>query len=63
MDLHLNDRVELKKVHPCGSSVWTVLRVGMDIRLRCNGCQHELLLPRSRVEKNIKKVLGESKHE
>ena len=59
MDLHLHDIVELKKEHPCGSRRWDVLRVGMDIKLRCLGCGHELMLPRSRVEKSIKKILAE----
>ena len=40
MDLKLHDVVELKKEHPCGSRRWEVLRVGMDIRLRCAGCGH-----------------------
>ena len=59
MDLRLNQRVELKKQHPCGGKVWTVLRVGMDIKLRCEGCGHELMLPRSKAEKAIKKILDE----
>ena len=59
MDLRLNQRVELKKQHPCGGKVWTVLRVGMDIKLRCQGCGHELMLPRSKAEKAIKKILDE----
>ena len=57
MDLRLNQRVELKKQHPCGGKVWTVLRVGMDIKLRCERCGHELMLPRSKAEKSIKKVI------
>ena len=59
MDLKLHDIVELKKDHPCGSRRWEVLRVGMDIRLRCTGCGHEVLLPRSKAEKNIRKILRE----
>ena len=59
MDLKVNDRVELKKTHPCGSKEWLVLRVGMDFRLRCQGCGHEVMLPRSKAEKNIKKILRE----
>ena len=59
MDLRLNQRVELKKQHPCGSKVWTILRVGMDIKLRCAGCGHELMLPRSKTEKAIKRILEE----
>ena len=56
MDLKLNQRVELKKQHPCGSREWKVLRVGMDFKLRCAGCGHELMLPRSKAEKAVKKV-------
>ena len=59
MDLRLNQRVELKKPHPCGGKVWTVLRVGMAIKLRCERCGHELMLPRSKAEKAIKKILDE----
>ncbi len=56
MDVRVGDVVELKKQHPCGSSDWTVLRVGMDFKLRCNGCGHELMVPRSKAEKAIKKI-------
>lgn len=59
MDLKLNQQVELKKQHPCGSRIWTILRVGMDIKLKCAGCGHELMLPRSKAEKAIKKLLSE----
>lgn len=59
MNLQLNQQVELKKPHPCGSKIWTVLRVGMDIKLRCSGCGHELMLPRSKAEKSIRKILRE----
>ena len=57
MDLCLHDCVELKKPHPCGSTKWEILRVGMDIKLRCLGCGHELMLPRSKAEKSIRKIL------
>ena len=59
MDLHLHDIVELKKPHPCGSTRWEILRVGMDIKLKCLGCGHELMLPRSKAEKSIRKILTE----
>ena len=60
MELHLNDILELKKDHPCGSRRWQVLRVGMDIKLRCLGCGHEVMLPRSKAEKNIRQVEREN---
>ena len=56
MDVQVCDVLELKKQHPCGSREWLVLRVGMDFRLRCQGCGHELMLPRSKAEKSIKKI-------
>ena len=57
MVYELGDIVKLKKPHPCGSYEWEVLRVGMDIRLRCAGCGHEVLAPRRKVEKSIKRVI------
>ena len=63
MDLHLHDRVELKKPHPCGGKTWEILRVGMDIKLRCATCGHELMLPRSKAEKSIRKLLSAEKSE
>ena len=56
MDLHIKDVVELKKTHPCGSKQWRVLRTGMDFKLKCLGCGHEVMLPRSKAEKNIRTV-------
>lgn len=56
MELRLGDIVKLKKPHPCGSSEWEILRVGMDIRLKCMGCGHLVMLPRKEVEKKIKQV-------
>ena len=55
VDIHVNDVLKMKKAHPCGSQEWLVLRVGMDFRLRCQGCGHELMIPRSKAEKSIKK--------
>ena len=59
MDIRLGDVLELKKNHPCGSRTFEVLRIGMDFRLRCTGCGHEMMIPRLKAEKNIRKVLRE----
>lgn len=48
--------LKLKKPHPCGGMRWKVLRTGMDIRLQCETCGHTLLLPRSKVEKQIRSM-------
>ena len=64
MELRLGDKVEMKKPHPCGEKVFTITRVGMDIKLKCTGCGHEVMLPRSKAEKGIKKILErEESHE
>lgn len=59
MELHLHDIVELKKPHPCGGTRWEILRVGMDIKLKCLVCGHLLMVPRSKAEKSIKRILTE----
>lgn len=56
MDIQVGDIVTLKKQHPCGSKEWEVLRIGADFRLKCKGCEHQIMLPRVQVEKNIRKV-------
>ena len=56
MDIQVGDKLTMKKPHPCGSREFVVLRVGMDFKLRCQGCGHEVMLPRSKAEKNIRKV-------
>lgn len=59
MDVRLQDILVMKKAHPCGNKDWLVLRTGMDFRLRCQGCGHEVMLPRSKAEKNIRQILRE----
>jgi len=54
--INVGDRLELKKKHPCGTSVFTVLRVGSDIRIVCSGCGRDMVLPREKLEKAIKKI-------
>jgi len=61
MELHLNDRAELKKQHPCGCKTVVITRIGMDIKFRCELCGREIMLPRSKAEKCIKKLLSEEK--
>ena len=57
MDIRLEDVLELKKKHPCGAYRWIVLRTGMDFRLRCELCGREILEPRPKIEKSIKKII------
>ena len=57
MDVRVGDVIRMKKPHPCGSYDFQVLRVGMDFKIKCTGCGHEVMLPRLKSEKNIKKLL------
>lgn len=56
MDIQVGDIITLKKQHPCGSKDWEVLRIGADFRIKCMGCQHQLMLPRIHVEKSIRGI-------
>lgn len=56
MDIQVGDVLKLKKPHPCGSSEWEVLRIGADFRLKCKGCEHQIMIARRLVEKNIKQI-------
>ena len=50
----LGDIVRLKKQHPCGNHEWEILRTGMDFRLKCQGCGHLILIPRTKFEKMVR---------
>jgi hypothetical protein len=56
MDVRVGDILTMKKKHPCGSQQFLVLRSGMDFRLRCQGCEHEMMVPRVKIERNIKQI-------
>lgn len=57
MDINVGDVIQMKKNHPCGCNTFTVRRIGMDFKICCNGCGHEIMLGRKTVEKSIKKIL------
>ncbi len=63
MDIQVGDIVKMKKAHPCGSAEWEVLRTGIDFRLKCKGCGHMIMIPRTQAEKNIKGVLLKNQQE
>lgn len=55
MDIRVGDKLLMKKKHPCGADVFSVLRIGMDFRLKCDGCGREVMVPRAKAEKSLKK--------
>ena len=52
--LFLDDVLRLRKPHPCGGYEWTVVRLGADIGLTCNGCGRRVLLPRREVQRRMR---------
>lgn len=59
MDVRVGDIIELKKQHPCGNKSFNVRRVGMDFKIKCSRCGREIMVPRVKIEKNIKKIIRE----
>lgn len=55
--IDVGDILEMKKAHPCGTKRFLVLRIGSDIRLVCEGCGRDMVLPREKVEKALRKVI------
>ncbi len=54
MDFRVGEIIKMKKQHPCGTNAWEIIRVGMDFRLKCRGCGHQVMLSRKQVEKNFR---------
>ena len=59
MDFRVGDKLLMKKTHPCGGNEFLVLRSGMDFKLKCVKCSHEIEITRVKAEKGIKKILRE----
>ena len=56
MDIQVGAVVRLKKQHPCGSKEWEVLRAGADFRLKCMGCDHQIMITRQALEKSVREI-------
>ena len=57
LTLKIGDGVRMKKPHPCGNDLWRVIRLGADIGLVCQGCQHYVMLARPQLARRVKEVL------
>ena len=56
-EYRLGSVVIMKKNHPCGENNWTIVRTGVDIKIKCNKCNREIMLSRVDFEKKLKKVV------
>lgn len=61
MEFNIGDIIKLKKQHPCGSFEWEILRVGIDFRLKCLGCGHQIMITRKQVEKSVRNIRKKDK--
>ncbi|MCY6372257.1 DUF951 domain-containing protein [Clostridium ganghwense] len=59
-EFYIGDIVEMKKKHPCGSTEWEIIRLGADIKIKCLGCERIIMLPRSKFEKRVKRVIKQN---
>lgn len=61
MKYEIGDIVRTKKPHPCGSKLWEIIRIGVDFKLKCQGCEHIIILPREKALKAITKIEKKSR--
>jgi len=57
LEIHVGDKVRMRKPHPCGGYEWEVTRIGADIGIQCLQCGRRVMLPRSKFEKRVKAIL------
>ena len=60
MEFNVGDIVQMNKNHPCGGNQWEILRTGIDFRIKCVTCGHMVMLPRTKFEKGVKKIISKA---
>ncbi|MBE6140967.1 MAG: DUF951 domain-containing protein [Firmicutes bacterium] len=60
-EFKLNDEVIMKKKHACQTNLWTITRVGVDVKIKCNNCGREIMMDRMDFIKKLKKVIESEK--
>ncbi len=58
MKVNVGDIVITKKVHPCGSNSWTVVRIGADVKLKCSKCERIIMFSLDKLDRILKKNRG-----
>lgn len=59
MKYQVNDLVVMKKQHACGANLWKITRVGVDIKIKCENCNHEVMMDRLEFEKKLRRIVDE----
>ena len=57
MQYELNTKITTKKPHPCGGNLWTIVRVGADIKIKCETCGRIVMLSPFDLQKRIKTIV------
>lgn len=57
MKYTLGSKVIMKKGHPCGENLWEIIRLGVDIKLKCVNCGRTIMMDRIEFERKLKKVV------
>lgn len=60
--INIGDVVEMRKQHACGNKEFEIIRVGMDIKLKCKNCSRVIMLDRETAQKRIKKFIKKSEN-
>jgi hypothetical protein len=61
LEYSLGDTVQMKKQHPCGENKWRVIRTGMDVKIKCLGCGHIVMLPHEEFIKRLRRIITDEK--
>ena len=63
-DYKLNDKVIMKKPHPCyQAETFTIIRMGADIKIKCDGCGAVIMMTRHEFNRKLKKVIKQENEE
>ena len=55
----IGDHVIMKKNHACGANEWVITRDGVDIKIKCVNCGHEIMMDRLEFKKKVRGVISE----
>lgn len=58
----INDKVVVKKTHPCGNNIFTIIRQGADYKIKCDKCGRVILMTYDELKKCVKKHIKEEKN-
>lgn len=58
LTLRPEDRIQMKKTHPCGGKIFRVVRVGSEVRIICETCKRDMTMDRLKLEKAIKQIVS-----